>query len=120
MRGEPGSPALPAVVDGDHHHVAGRCQVVPAVDQPRAGAGDEAPTVDPDHHRSPGIVEPGSPDIEVQAILALLFGISRNGEALDRRWLRGHWSELICVAHAGHGIGGRGGRQRKVPLGLAA
>ena len=73
-----------AVVEGDHDRVGGGGQPGAVVHAERAGAELERAAVDPHQHRPAGVVGGGGPDVEREAVVALVVAAHARHQAVER------------------------------------
>src|SRR5579872_1028293 len=90
----------PEAVVEPHDDDAVRGEVDPLEQRARARARREATPVDPDHDRSPGVVERGRPHVQAQAVLVPPCRIAREAESGNRRRLGRNGTPRGGVPHA--------------------
>ena len=100
-----------AILHADDDHVAARCEVSTAVERFFGAFVDPATAVDPDHDGSPSIVGRWGPDVEGEAVFALI-SVERAGACLCG--LRAGWPELAGVHGAVPGVDRDGRIESKV------
>ena len=105
-----------AVVDRDHDRVGGGRQPGAVVDAERPRAQRVGPAVDPHHHRSGPVVGGGGPDVQRQAVVALVGAAHAGHEAVEGPTDRLPGGRPVArgVALAVPGGGGGGGSPAEI------